>query len=321
MGFARGIFIKNVKKLDKGGRKVLTLQLESEGHEMKDTKISYWASHLTTVVSVTLVLIIIGSIALISVCASRESRAIRENVELTAVFTDASTDSAAQAVFQKVKALPEVKDATFMTRQQVMQMMNEETGEDLEKIAGVNFLTPEITFSLKAEYADEKNIARVAQKISKMNGVEEVASPDSEMIDNMNTNIETLSIVLGVIALVMIVISIVLINNTVRLTIYSRRFTIHTMQLVGATRGFIRRPFVVNNILAGVLAAAIASAVLAAAVAASESLDIPGLRIDWGVFAIIAAALVVIGVGICALSASLATTKYLRKNYDELFRA
>ena len=152
--------------------------------------------------------------------------------------------------------------------------------------------------------------------------VEAVAAPDAEMVDTMNTNIEKAAYVLGGIALVLLVISFVLINNTVHLTIYSRRFTIHTMQLVGATNGFIRRPIVGNNLLSGVLAGLLASAVMAAAMLGAPRMGYGhlGTLVPWWQFGAIAAALVIAGALICSVAAIAATNRYLRKDYDELFK-
>ena len=149
-----------------------------------------------------------------------------------------------------------------------------------------------------------------------------MAVPDSELVETMNRNITTLSIILGVIALVMLIISFVLINNTVHLTVYARRFTIHTMQLVGATNGFIRRPFVTNNMLAGFIAALVASGIMAISLGAAPriGLDDVASYIEWWLFACVAGGMIIAGPLICGLAASLATSRYLKKDYEELFR-
>ncbi len=112
-----------------------------------------------------------------------------------------------------------------------------------------------------------EKIEAVKNQVSAIPGVESVDAPESEMVEAMNSNIAGMTLVLGVVAIVMLVISFVLINNTVQLTIYSRRFTIHTMQLVGATNGFISRPVVSNNALSGLIAGMLASLFLAVAMA------------------------------------------------------
>ena len=120
----------------------------------------------------------------------------------------------------------------------------------------------------------------------------------------------------------MLVISFVLINNTVHLTIYARRFTIHTMQLVGATDRFIRLPVVVQNLLAGLLAGLLASGIIALALlfAPKAGLDDPARYIGWPAYGVIAGALTIFGALICALAASIATRRYLRRDYDKLFK-
>lgn len=152
--------------------------------------------------------------------------------------------------------------------------------------------------------------------------MESVDAPESEMVEAMNSNIAGMTLVLGVVAIVMLVISFVLINNTVQLTIYSRRFTIHTMQLVGATNGFISRPVVSNNALSGLIAGMLASLFLAVAMACAPYAGIGNINsyISWPVFGCIAGGMMLVGVVLCALTAWIATAKYLRKDYDELFR-
>ncbi len=220
----------------------------------KEVRISYWAAHLTTIVSVALVLVIIGVIAMVSAAAASETRRIKEKIELSAVLTDSATDSQADSLAKAIAALPFTRSAKAVTKEDAMRQWKADTGEDLETLFGVNPLSPEVSFTVKADYASEAGLRKIKAQVEKMGLVEAVAAPDAEMVDTMNTNIEKAAYVLGGIALVLLVISFVLINNTVHLTIYSRRFTIHTMQLVGATNGFIRRPIVGNNLLSGVLA-------------------------------------------------------------------
>lgn len=290
--------------------------------EEKEFRISYLAAHATTIVSVTLVLLLAGIIAMISIAARRETKKMRESVELSVIMKDAVADAPAMALLDSLKGLPYVKDASLITRAQAMEQWKRETGEDLEAVFGVNPLSPEIEFSLPEAYSNPDSIRKIVASLSRVSNVEEVATPDSAMVEAMNHNIEGMSIILGAIALVMLVISYVLINNTVRLTIYSRRFTIHTMQLVGATGGFIARPVVVNNMLAGIIAGLLAAGALAIALAAAphySGVDY-GEFISWGDYAAIGGGLVAGGTLICALAATFATRLYLRKDYSELFR-
>lgn len=288
----------------------------------KDVKISYWAAHLTTIISVTLVLILVGIIAVITLSSRRETRRLMEQLEVSVILNDTVSDSYASVLMKKICSEPFTIDGGYINKEEAMRAWKEDTGEDLETLFGVNPLSPEIYFKVKADYASPDSLAAINNRLAGLAGVEEVAVPDSEMVSAMNRNISSMAIILGVIALVMVIISFVLINNTVHLTIYARRFTIHTMQLVGATNGFIRRPFVTNNLLAGLIAALVASGILALSlgVAPRFGLDDVAHYVPWWMFACVAGGMIIAGPALCGLAASLATSRYLKKDYDELFR-
>lgn len=290
--------------------------------EEKEFKISYFARHATTIVSVTLVLLLAGIIAMISIGARRETRKIRESVELSVIMGDAVTDSMALQTLSDLRGRQFVMNPRLITRREALEQWKKDTGEDLEAVFGVNPLSPEIEFTLPEAYSNPDSIKAIVAEVDGMEGVEEVAAPDASMVETMNHNIEAMSVVLGVIALVMLIISYVLISNTVKLTIYSRRFTIHTMKLVGATGGFISRPVVLNNMLAGIISGLIATGVMAVALAAAPhyaGMDF-GEFIGWTDFAWIAIGLITGGALICAIAAWIATGRYLRKDYGELFK-
>lgn len=288
----------------------------------KEAKISYWAAHLTTIVSVTLVLLIIGVIALISISARGETKRLREQIELSAIMTDSATVEQTKAVYDYVKGKPYTLSVRIISKEEALKRWAQDTGENLEQIFGVNPLSAEVSFSLRDQYAVKGKIASISRQVGSLPGVEGVASPDASMVESMNSNIERLAWILGGMGLVLIVISFVLINNTVHLSIYSRRFTIHTMQLVGAANGFIRRPFVNNNMLSGLLAGLLASAIICGAIAAAGNMGISDVArlISWPQALIVCAGLILTGVFICGVAACIATTRYLRKDYDELFR-
>lgn len=288
-----------------------------------DIKISYWAAHLTTTVSVTLVLLLVGIITFITLSGEKESRNIREKLEVNIVMNDSVSDAYANELAQRIGAMPYALDAGFVGKEQAMKDWQEETGEDLETLFGVNPLSPEVYFRVKADYSSPDSLKNIQNQLTKVEGVSEVVMPDSEMVDAMNQNIQSLAIILGIVALVMVIISFVLINNTVHLSIYARRFTIHTMQLVGATNGFIRRPFILNNVTAGFLAGLLSSGILAIALAAAPHAGYSDVAhyISWGLFACVAGGMIVAGPLICSLAAALATSRYLGKDYDELVRS
>ncbi len=288
----------------------------------KEVRISYWAAHLTTVVSVTLVLLIIGIIALITVSAASETRRLRERLEVSVVMADTVSNARAEALAKEIEKSPYALSVGVVSKEAALKIWKADTGEDLEALFGVNPLSPEVAFTVKSGYSSEDSLRVIEKRISGIEGVAGVALPDSAMVESMNRNIERFSIVLGVIALVMVIISFVLINNTVHLAIYARRFTIHTMQLVGATSGFIRSPFVKSNMLSGLLAGLVASAIMAVALVAAPGAGFDNVAdyISWPVYGVVAAGMIAVGVLLCGMAAWMATSRYLDKDYGELFR-
>lgn len=290
--------------------------------ENKEAKLSYWARHLTTIISVTLVLVLVGVIAMISVGAAGETRRLKERIELSVVMADSVSDARAADILKIVESKPYAKSARLITRQEALDNWTSETGENLEDLFGVNPLSPEVAFTVKAEYASQASIKEICRSLAALPDVEDVAAPDTETLDAMNSNIATLTLTLSIIAAAMLLISFVLINNTVHLTIYSRRFTIHTMQLVGATKGFIRRPIILSNLAGGMIAGAVAAAILAIALyfAPSAGLAVLNSYITWQIMALIAAGLILTGGLLCALAAWIASSRFLKKDYDQLFK-
>ncbi len=293
-----------------------------EMKQEKEAKISYWAAHFTTIVSVTLVLMIIGLISMISIGAAKETRRLKEQLEVNVIMCDSASNSAADSLANAIRKAPFAAGVKVISKEQALVNWKEDTGEDLEALFGVNPLSPEISINVKSDYASPAELQKLRSSLAAKPGVEAVALPEARFVDSMNENIMKLYWILGGIAVVMVLISFVLINNTVHLTIYSRRFTIHTMQLVGATDGFIRRPFVLNNMLSGLIAGLAAAGLIAAALALAPEAgfnDIASI-FSWADFAIVAGGLVIIGALLCGLAAVIATSRYLHKDYDELFK-
>ncbi len=290
--------------------------------ENKEVKISYWAAHLTTIVSVTLVLLLVGIIALIWLSADTETRRLRERIELSVVMADSIPDTMAKELAGRIARQPYCGSVTFVSKDQALRNWTEDTGENLEELFGVNPLSPEVNFYVRAEYASVGEIAKIRKSLEAVPGVASVAAPDASMVEAMNRNISSLTFILGAVAVIMLVISFVLINNTVHLTIYSRRFSIHTMQLVGATDGFIRRPIVMNNMLCGLVSGALAAGILALSLWAARSGNVFDIAsfISWPELSFVAGGLLLLGMLLCALAAMIASSRYLKKDYDELFR-
>lgn len=287
----------------------------------KDVKISYWAAHFTTIVSVTMLLVLTGVICLIGLGASNTAREVKQQQQVSLIMQDSISNEQATLLAEQLKKRPYVHATSVITKEQALADWNASTDDDVEAIAGYNFFTPEIDMSLTAAYTSPDSIAQLQRQLAAMPGVDQVVVPDAQVISTMDSLFSKALLVLGIVAAAMIAISFVLINNTVLLTIYSRRFTIHTMQLVGATPGFIRRPFIVSNLGAGVLAGIFAAAILSATVGFVKQTQMPelGNYLSLAEVTLTCAGVVVAGGALCALAAFIATNRYLHKDYDELF--
>lgn len=289
--------------------------------ENKEFKISFWASHNSTIITVTLVLLMVGLLAICGIVAANEKNKLHDNLEISIVMADDVTDEAATSFAEGLKSEPYAQSVAVITKAEAMKNWQEETGEDLEEIFGLNPLSPEVAVTLHSDFATPARVEKIRETLEALEEVEGVGAPDSDMLESIEHTTQEATWILAVIGGVFLIISVFLINNTVHLAIYSRRFTIHTMQLVGATDGFIRRPIVRSNALAGVIAGVIAAVVIAGVTLyASQNINIPLGEFHLTMLAAVLLLLPIIGAVICGSAAWVASTIYLRKDYDALFR-
>jgi cell division transport system permease protein len=286
----------------------------------KKSKISYFQSNFTSTISVALVLLLLGIIAFLGILANTFSKELKENIGFSVVLQSETTPEQVAAMDKMWKASPYVSDVKFISKEAALQNWQAETGENLVELFGVNPLNAEYEVYVKAEYANLDSLQVIERQLKTITFVDEIAMHKSE-VDAANRNISNVALVLFVIAVLLMLISFVLINNTVRLTVYSRRFLIHTMKLVGAKPGFIRRPFVISNMLNGLIAAFVSMLFLLGVFLFLQNID-EALVVSFSALEIVAvfAGLIVLGVLICGLAAFLAADKYIRLSYDDLFK-
>lgn len=289
--------------------------------KQQKSKISYFQSNITATVSVALVLILIGVTAFLGLTARTLSRDLKENIGFSIVLkADASDADVAELRALFIKA-PYVSKVTFISKEEALEQWQKDTGENLVETFGVNPLSAEFQVNVKAEFADSGRLKAIQKQLKGMHGVDDVAMYEAE-VDAANENIGNITIVLLIVAALLVFISFALINNTVRLTVYSRRFLIHTMKLVGAKPGFIRRPFVVQNMLNGLIAAVLACIVFVGFYFAAQNLvgRLIGTMFNELEVAVVFVALAIVGVAICGIAAFFAANKYIRLDYDDLFK-
>lgn len=289
--------------------------------KQQKSKISYFQSNITATVSVALVLILIGVTAFLGLSARTMSRELKENMGFSIVLKTDATDSdiaGLRAIFAKA---PYVAKTTFISKDQALEQWKKDTGENLVETFGVNPLSAEFQVNVKADYAEIGKLKSIQTQLMRQSGVEDIALYETE-VETTNKNIGNITIVLLFVAALLVFISFALINNTVRLTVYSRRFLIHTMKLVGAKPGFIRRPFVVQNMLNGLIAAAAACLVFVGSYFAAQNLvgGLVGTMFNELEVAAVFVGLAIAGVAICGIAAFFAANKYIHLNYDDLFK-
>lgn len=274
---------------------------------------------VTSGISITLVLVLVGMIVLSLLTARNLSRYVRENISFT-VYADPDAE---EAEILKLKAdldkRPFTKETTYISAEQALAEQTKELGTDPEEFLGYNPYTPMIEVKLKADYANTDSIRQIEQLIGRSTQIAEVAyQPD--LIDSVNRNIRFIALILAGLAALFTLISFVLISNTMRLAVYSKRFLIHTMQLVGASWGFIRYPFVMSCVGMGLLAGIVACLLLGGGIFWLTNYEpfIGGILTPQTAI-VSAAAVLIAGVVITGLSALFSINHYLRMRDDRLF--
>lgn len=273
----------------------------------------------TATVSVALVLLLLGMVASLGLAARRITTEIKEHLGFDVVLTEQATLDRVNEFKQMFSDAPYVASFRYFSPEQANETWREEMGENLTELLDINPFLPEFEVNVKADYAVADSLDTIVLPITQMNDVYQV-NAHTEVVDRVNRNLSTLMWVLLVAAAALLPISFVLINNTIRLTIFSRRFTIHTMKLVGASRGFIRRPFLLSNLLQAVIASIIASAMLVGMYCYIWSLD-PSLQsvLTEQMLVWVCCGMLVCGLALCLIAALVATQRYLTRSYDELF--
>lgn len=273
----------------------------------------------TATISVALVLLLLGMVASLGLAARSITTEIKEHMGFDVVLTEQASLDRVNEFKQMFSEAPYVASFRYFSPEQANETWREEMGENLTELLDINPFLPEFEVNVKADYAVADSLDAIVLPLTEMDDVYQV-NAHTEVVEQVNRNLSTLMWVLAIAALALLPISFVLINNTIRLTIFSRRFTIHTMKLVGASRGFIRRPFLLSNLLQAVIAAIVSSALLAAMYAYLWSLDL-SLRavLTERMLLWVCGGMLIAGLLLCLLASLFATQRYLTRSYDELF--
>lgn len=287
--------------------------------EEKKSKISYFSANITPIISVSLVLLLLGIVAMLGIAANSLTDYVKENIGFDVVMKNDASQQEIDALKQMWTKAPYVASVKYISKEDALQSWEKETGENLMEVIGVNPLSSEFEVRVKPQYVSVNSLNRIEYALSQNKSIDSVKM-HKDVVEKINSNVNSVVLVLGAVLVLLVIISFVLINNTVRLAVYSRRFIIYTMKLVGATPGFIRRPFVLTNVVNGLIASLVAMAMLCGLMyyVVEVNYDYANL-IEMKHIVMVCAGLMVVGVLMCALAALLAANRFISLNYDELY--
>lgn len=274
---------------------------------------------LSTVISISLVLLLVGVAGLLVANARSVSDYFKENMQVSVLMKQEVGDDEAMEYVSDLDAKPFIKSTTFVSREQGAKEMTDLLGEDFLNVFEAAPIPVSVDVTLKADYVSSDSLEVVKNEIMKSPLVDEVVYQQS-LVDKLNTNLRKISMVLGVFIVLLLFISFVLINNTVRLNVFSRRFTIHTMRLVGATKSFIHAPFLVQAVFQGLFSALLATLMLVGILffVRSEFAQLfEVFRLD--MLLIVIGVEILAGVLICVVSTALVVGRLVSLSKDELY--
>lgn len=276
-------------------------------------------AYVSSALSISLVLLLVGLAALLSVNARGITRWFKENMQMEVLFHEEVSEADAASYKAALESLPCTKSARLVTREEGVAELREMLGEDFLEVFESTSVPLSVELTLKAEYVNADSLAAVEQRIKTSPLVDEVET-QVPLVDALNANLSRISLILGVFILLLLFISFVLIGNTVRLGIYARRFTVHTMQLVGASRAFIRRPFMRDSFVLGLVSSLLTLAVLGGGIwFAQKSFPQLGELFTPAGLATVAGIVLAVGIGICLITTYFVVGRLTVMDKDKLY--
>ncbi|RZJ54086.1 MAG: FtsX-like permease family protein [Flavobacterium sp.] len=277
------------------------------------------SSYFSVVLSIFIVLTLLGTLGLFVINSEKISNDFKENIPMSVYFKNEANDTILKAFGDELKGSHYIKDYVFVSKDDAAKNNKDIIGEDFMQFLGTNPLPNSYDVHLKGDYVEADSIKEIEMRIKANPMVEEVIY-DRMLVDLANDNVKRITFWLLVVSGVLAFLSMLLINSSLRLSIYSHRFIIKTMQMVGATKSFIRRPFIWRGIKLGLIGSVLAIAALIALVYYVDGLY-PALNIweDWIPTAIVLAGVLMFGIIITSISTFLATQRFLNLRTDDLY--
>lgn len=273
-------------------------------------------AYFISVVSITMVLLVFGYTVLLLVNGKKLSNYIKENIGFTVYLTENASNAETKRLEKFLNAQEYSQSVRYISKDEATLIMREELGNDFEMLQIENIFPASIDVSLKSAYAEPDSISKIRKSLAEFSVISDFFYQKS-MAELINRNIRKMSLFGFGFTALLLIITISLINNTVRLSIYSKRFLMQTAKLLGAEESFIRRPFVYNAAVSGLLAGSLASLLIVLSVIMLRN-NFSDLLVVEGEY-VSAAAILIFGMLIAGVSAYMAATKYIRSKTDELF--
>jgi cell division transport system permease protein len=280
---------------------------------------SLFSSYFSTTLSISLVLFLFGLLGLLFINATRLTDYVMENLGVTLILKENTREVDILKLQKNLEATPFIKSTRFVDKQTAADELKKDLGEDFVDFLGYNPLLSSMDVKLHAEYANPDSLKILEAQFLTFPEVQEVYY-QRNLVKQLNANVQKLSLIILVLSIIMFTIFVALINNTIRLSIYSKRYLINSMQLVGATRSFIRFPFIIKSILHGIYGAIIACIILLMIFFSyqSELKDFIDFQ-DSISLALLVGGIFAFGIIMTSLSTYFAVNKFLRMKFDQLY--
>ncbi|MDO4191135.1 MAG: permease-like cell division protein FtsX [Bacteroidales bacterium] len=287
--------------------------------KVKHRKDSFFNLYFTTTISIALVLLTIGFTAYLMLFTNKIGVETRENLAVSIVLKDGISESQQGRIEKYIKTVPFIKDVSYVSKEQALSEHIEAFGEDPLEILDYNPIQASYEIKLQSQYTHPDSVKWIADKVKAFEGVVDVVF-EKDMLESISQNLKRITLILMVTAILLLIISVALISNTIKISVYSKRFIINTMKLVGAKPWFIRKPFVLRHLLNGILAAVVSLSMLCGIlywlqVEVGESMNLFQLDILLPVVLIV----VVLATIITVLSSVFGVNRYLRMKTDDLY--
>ena len=277
------------------------------------------SSYISTIMSITLVLFVLGLLGLIILHAQKLSEHVRESIAVSLFIDNNAGESEINSLQTELDDMASVSETRFISREEAAEDLMEDLGEDFVSFLGYNPLSASITVNLKAEHTNPDSLRVFEQKFEQRQIITDIDYQQS-LVHLVHQNVRRIATGLLVFSILLLVIAFALINNTIRLSVFSKRFLIKSMQLIGATKSFIRRPFIIKGIIQGIIGAGITIVLLIATLYFGQR-QIPELAMFYDVRMLLTlfGAILLLGIIISWLSTYFAVKKYLKINTDHLY--